>query len=168
MFMLRRWLDRLINIAAIMASVVLVAIVMAILADVAGRNLLNAPLRGTQDLMQVALIIIIFGAVAMVDRQDANIAVDLLEPKFSLLLNRSLNLIGRWLGALIFFGIAWAMVDSASISKLLNLGTNILNIPKAPFQYLIAVCSLLTAVSMVLPRPPKVSETLVNEGAVHE
>ena len=168
MFMLRRWLDRLINIAAIMASVVLVAIVMAILADVAGRNLLNAPLRGTQDLMQVALIIIIFGAVAMVDRQDANIAVDLLEPKFSPLLNRSLNLIGRWLGALIFFGIAWAMVDSATISKLLNLGTNILNIPKAPFQYLISACSLLTAVSMVLPRPPNVSKTLVNEGAVHE
>ncbi|MDX1267903.1 MAG: TRAP transporter small permease, partial [Oceanisphaera sp.] len=121
-----------------------------ILIDVAGRNFLSAPLRGTQNLVQVALIVIIFGSVAMVDRQDANVAVDLLEPQFSPGFNRVLTAVGRLIGALIFFGIAWTMVDSATISRMLNLSTNILNIPKAPFQYVIAAFSVLAGITMVL------------------
>lgn len=147
---LQVWMDHLVRASAVIAALALIGIVATILFDVAGRNLLGAPLRGTQDLVQVALIVIIFGSVAMVDRKDANVAVDLLEHQFSPILNRVLTVAGRLTGALIFFGIAWTMIDSAAISTMLNLSTNILNIPKAPFQYIIAGFSILTGVSMVL------------------
>jgi TRAP-type C4-dicarboxylate transport system permease small subunit len=150
MRLLQVWTDHLIRLSAIIASLALVGIVATILFDVAGRNLLGAPLRGTQDLVQVALIIIIFGSVAIVDRQDSNVAVDLFEHQYSPMLNRILTAAGRLTGALIFFGIAWTMVDSAAISSMLNLSTNILNIPKAPFQYIIAGFSVLAGVTMVL------------------
>lgn len=147
---LQVWTDHLVRASAVIAALALIGIVITILVDVAGRNLLGAPLRGTQDLVQVALIIIIFGSVALVDRKDANVAVDLLEHQFSPRLNLVLTVAGRLTGALIFFGIAWTMVDSAAISAMLNLSTNILTIPKAPFQYIIAAFSILAGVSMVL------------------
>lgn len=147
---LQVWTDHLVRASAVIASLALIGIVATILVDVAGRNLIGTPLRGTQDLVQMALIVIIFGSVAMVDRQDANVAVDLLEHQFSPRLNLVLTVMGRLTGALIFFGIAWTMVDSAAISAMLNLSTNILNIPKAPFQYVIAAFSVLAGVSMVL------------------
>lgn len=147
---LQVWTDHLVRASVVIAALALIGIVATILVDVAGRNLMGAPLRGTQDLVQMALIVIIFGSVAMVDRKDANVAVDLLEHQFSPALNLVLTVTGRLTGALIFFGIAWTMVDSAAISAMLNLSTNILNIPKAPFQYIIAAFSVLAGVSMVL------------------
>lgn len=151
--MLKRWsdalLDRLIGLSTALAALTLLFVAALILADVIGRNLLGQPITGTRDIVQMALIVIIFGALAICDRSNANISVDILESVFPEQLNLWLNVAGRILGTVIFLIIAIRMIQNTEISRLLNQSTNMLNIPKAPFEYLIAGFSLLTALSML-------------------
>jgi TRAP-type C4-dicarboxylate transport system permease small subunit len=65
-------------------------------------------------------------------------------------LNRLSDVISPLLGALIFFGIAWTVWESAVLSRMLNLSTNILYLPKAWFQYVMVVMSIITGVAMLL------------------
>lgn len=46
--------------------------------------------------------------------------------------------------------IAWTVFESAKLSVMLNLSTNLLNLHKAWFQWALCAFSLLTAVAMLL------------------
>ena len=52
--------------------------------------------------------------------------------------------------AAIFALIAWSVIESASLSVMLNLKTNLLGLPKAWFQWALAAFSALTAIGMAL------------------
>ena len=54
------------------------------------------------------------------------------------------------LGAVIFFALAWAVYDSSRISIMLNLSTNLLELPKAWFQYLLCFFAVTTGLAMLL------------------
>jgi TRAP-type C4-dicarboxylate transport system permease small subunit len=146
---LRAWADRLIRLAAIVGAVGLLAEVAVILADVVGRNF-GRPLTGAQDISQMAMVLVVFGGMALCDRVGGHVAVDVLEPAFPAWLNRAGDVVSAFLGALIFAGIAWAVWESAALSRMLNLSTNIINLPKAYFQYAVVALSLVTALGLVL------------------
>ena len=141
--------DRLISLSALVGTVGLLVEVAVILIDVIGRNF-NAPLLGAQDITQMAMVIIVFGGMALCDRVGGHISVDIFEKSFPAWLNRAGDLISALLGAVIFFGIAWTTWESAALSRLLNLATNIIYLPKAWFQYVVIVMSLVTALGMLL------------------
>lgn len=142
-------MDRLISLSSTIGTVALIFVVLVILTDVVGR-LMGFPLSGAQDLSQMSMVIIVFGGMALCDKLGGNIAVDIFEDKFSPQMNRWLDIIGRLVGAAIFMGIAYTLWEAAAISKMLNLSTNVLGLPKAPFQYLLIAFSSLTAISMLL------------------
>lgn len=146
---LTKWVDRLVSLSTSFGAVILVAAILIILVDVIGR-MFNAPLEGSLDLTQMAFVFIVFGGMALTDKQGGHISVDIFEQSFSRRLNFWLDIIGWLIGAAIFFGIAWTVIESAAISKLLNLSTNVLELPKAHFQYAVAVFSVLTGISMSL------------------
>lgn len=141
--------DRLISLSSILGTLALIFVVLLILTDVIGR-LFGAPLTGGQDISQMAMVIIVFGGIALCDKLGGNIAVDIFEDNFSSKMNRWLDIIGWLLGAAIFSGITYTMIDGAALAKMLNLSTNTIGIPKAPFQYLLAGFTALTALSMLL------------------
>ncbi|WP_353979287.1 TRAP transporter small permease [Salinicola endophyticus] len=143
-----RTLDGFVRLSSVIGTLALIFAVSVTLADVAGR-LLGYPLPGGQDLSQMTMIIIVFGGMALCDRQGGNIAVDIFEDKFSAQMNRWLDVVGWVLGCAIFMAIGYTMLGAAEISKLLNLSTNIIAIPKAPFQYIVAFFAFLTALSML-------------------
>ncbi|MBE3639250.1 TRAP transporter small permease [Mangrovicoccus algicola] len=146
---LRRAADALTGFAALVATIGLVFEVVVILADVAGRAL-HAPLTGAQDLSQMTMVIVVFGAMALCDRQGGHVAVDILEPAFPAWLNRACDIAWAAAGAVIFTAIAWAVLDSAALSRMLNLSTNILHLPKDWFQTAMAGLCLIAAFGMAL------------------
>lgn len=140
---------RVIALSAILGTLGLLTEVAVILADVTLRYF-GAPLRGAQDITQMAMVVLVFGGMALCDRQGGHIAVDLFERHFPDWLNRAGDILSALLGAAIFLGIAWTMYESSLLSRMLRSATNIIGLPKAWFQYYVVVSCLITASGMLL------------------
>lgn len=149
MLAIRRLADRLIDLSAITGSIGLIVEVAIILVDVIGRAL-GYPLLGSQDLITMTLVIVVFGAMALCDRKGGHIAIDVFERHFPAGFNKIIDIASALLGAVIFAMIAWTVYESARLSLMLNLSTNLLNLPKAWFQWALCAFSALTAIGMTL------------------
>lgn len=146
---LRSWADRLIGLSATIGALGMLVEVAVILTDVTGRAFGN-PLYGSHDMITMTMVILVFGGIAMCDRDGGHIAVDIFEPRYPAWLNRYIDIFAATLGAVIFVFIAWAILESAKLSMMLNLSTNLLRLPKAWFQWGLAGMSIVTAFSMLL------------------
>jgi TRAP-type C4-dicarboxylate transport system permease small subunit len=96
------------------------------------------------------MAILVFGGMALCDREGGHIAVDLLQPRFSPLLNRIIDITAALFGVAIFVLIAWTIHESAKLSEMLNLSTNLLRLPRAWFQWGVAILSLIAALGLLL------------------
>lgn len=146
---LRKGADGLIGLSAFIGTLGLLAVVGVILIDVVGRAL-GHPLYGSQDIITMSFVLVVFGAMALCDRGGGHIAVDLLERHFPAWLNRLADIVAALIGAAIFAALAWAVHDSAKLSVMLNLSTNLLRLPKVWFQDALSVFALITALGMLL------------------
>ena len=142
-------MDRLIHLSAIVGSIALILEMIVILIDVIGRAF-GSPLLGSQDLVTMIMVSIVFGGMAMCDRNGGHISIDLFERYASVKTNRMIDAFSALLGAIIFLMIAWTVYESAKLSLMLNLSTNLLNIPKAWFQWALCAFSLITPFGMTL------------------
>ncbi len=147
--LLRGAVDRLIDLSAALGALALVVIMAVVVVDVIGRYF-GAPLYGAQDIQQMTAVFVVFGGMAYCDRQGRHIAVDLLEPVFPRRVNLILTILGNVVGAVIFALIAWYIWEASKLAAMLNMATNILLLPRVPFQYAIVAFSALTSVAMVL------------------
>ena len=120
-----------------------------ILVDVIGRAF-GSPLYGSQDLSTMTMVIVVFGGMAICDRNAGHIAIDLFEHRFPGLFNHVMNIVSALLGAIAFAMIAWTVYDSSKLSLMLNLSTNLLNLPKAWFQWALCGFAALTSLAMAL------------------
>lgn len=146
---MRRVADRLIGLSAAIGAFGLLVEVAVILTDVIGRAL-GKPLYGSQDLISMTMVILVFGGMALCDRGGGHIAVDLFESHYPPAMNRAIDVISALVGGVIFFALAWAIWQSAKLSVMLNLSTNMLYLPKAWFQWAMIAFSVLTALALVL------------------
>jgi len=146
---LRRIADRLINLSAIVGSAGLLVEVLVILVDVIGRAF-GRPLLGSQDITTMTMVIVVFGGMAICDRRGGHIAIDVFERFFPASFNRLIDAASALLGSAIFVTMAWAVNESAQLSVMLNLSTNLLTLPKAWFQWVLCAFALLTAFGMLL------------------
>lgn len=145
-----RWAaDGLIGLSAAIGTAGLVLEVVVILIDVIGRYF-HAPLRGAQDISQMTMVIIVFGGMALCDKVGGHVSVDLFERVFPEWMNRLIDIIAALLGAVIFLTLAWSIYESAKLSLMLNLATNIIQMPKAYFQWALAAFAIVTALGMAL------------------
>lgn len=146
---IRKLADRLIGLSAAIGAVALIVEVAVILVDVVGRAA-GDPLYGSQDLITMTMVIIVFGAMALCDRDGGHISVDLLQRYYPDAMNRLIDILTALIGMVIFLGIAYAVNESAKISVMLDLSTNLLRLPKVWFQNGLSVFALLTAAGMAL------------------
>lgn len=146
---LQKGADGLTRLSALIGTIGLLTEVVVILVDVVGRYF-GAPLKGAQDISEMAMVILVFGAMAMCDKVGGHISVDLFENSMPRWMIRAGDIASALIGAAIFLGLAWTTWDSAGLSKMLNLATNIIKLPKVWFQYFIIAAALITALGMIL------------------
>lgn len=149
MDVLRNLADRLIGLSAAIGSTALILIVVVVLIDVIGRGF-GQPLYGGQDVTTMAAVILVFGPMALCDRFGGHISVDLFESRFPDGMNKAIDILVAVLGAVIFATLAWATYDSAKLSVMLNLSTNLLYLPKAWFQWAAVAFMCLAALGLAL------------------
>ena len=149
MLFARRAADGLIGLSATIGALGLFVETIVILIDVIGRAF-GSPLFGSQDVITMTMVIVVFGGMALCDRVGGHIGVDIFERRYPAAMNRAIDVASALLGAVIFAGIAWAVWDSSKISQMLNLSTNLLELPKAWFQWALSGFSVLTALGLAL------------------
>ncbi len=155
---LQKLTDRLVGLSAIVGTLGLLFVVGVIVVDVVGRNF-GKPLYGSQDLITMTMVLIVFGGMALCDRKDGHIVVDIFEKTFSARLNRMIDIGSALLGSTVFLLIAYTVFQSAKLSKMLNLSTNLLKLPTAWFQYALCVLSVVGALAMILRALTLLSQT---------
>lgn len=139
----------LIGMSSFFGTICILVQVAVILADVIGRYF-GSPLTGARDLSQMAMALVVFGGMAQCDRIGGHISIDVFESYLPSMLNRLSDIISPLIGAAVFLGIAWTVLESAALSRMLNLSTNIIYLPKAWFQYAVVVMCIITAIAMLL------------------
>ena len=147
--LLRKIADSLIGLSATIGGIGLVFEVVLILSDVVLR-FFGAPIKGAQDLSEMSMTIVVFGGMALCDKIGGHVAVDIFENSFPNWLNHFANIISAFIGALIFACLAWTIYESAKLSIMLNLATNIISLPKCYFQWAVSIFSAITAFAMLL------------------
>lgn len=146
---LRKGVDRLVSLSAAIGGIGLIFEVVLILTDVVLR-FFGAPLAGAQDLSQMAMTVVVFGGMALCDRVGGHVAVDIFERSFPHWMNHLANIVSAFLGAAIFACLAWTIYESAKLSVMLHLATNIISLPKQYFQWGVSIFSAITAFAMFL------------------
>lgn len=146
---LRKNVDRLIGLSTLIGAIALLIQVCVIMVDVIGRAA-KSPLYGSQDIITMVMVLLVFGGMAICDRQGGHITVDILERKLPHKFNRGVDIFSALLGAVVFLFMAWAVYDSAKLSVMLNLKTNLLLWPKAWFQWALVAMAAFTGLAMLL------------------
>ena len=142
-------MNALIGFSSMIAAIALFAVAAIIVADVVARAF-GRPIYGAQDLTTMAMILVVFGAMALCDRRGGHVAVDLFERRFPAGFNRILDILWALAAAIVFATLAWAVLESARLSQMLNLSTNLIALPKAWFQWALAGFAALSALGAAL------------------
>ena len=98
---LRKVADGLIGLSASISALALILVMGVIVVDVIGRGF-GSPLYGSHDITTMVMVVIVFGAMALCDRDGGHIAVDLFERRFPPAMNRVIDILVAAGGAVIF------------------------------------------------------------------
>lgn len=144
------------RLATSLAAVVLLGLCALLLIDVLARAL-AAPLFGSQEIAEMGMIVVVFAGLAELEAKGGQIRVDLLSEVLPAGVTCALDRASSGAAALLWGALAWSMISAAQLSDLLGLSSNLLALPRAPFQYLLAGAAGLAAVA-----------ALIRMGARHE
>lgn len=122
---IQRWLDW--SFGAF-SSLSLAALALLMFCDVIGRYFLNAPIRGSFEIVQVLVAAIIFGALPVVTHRNLHVTVDLLDDVTPAWLAIIRNSLVQLLSAVVLSGVAWRLAaiaerrwDRADVTSFLRI-----------------------------------------------
>jgi len=128
-----------------------VFVVMALMVlDVLLRYFLNAPLRGTFEIVEMALVGIVFLALGHTQRTQGHVAVDLVAERLPSRLRRVTELVSATLACAISGVMTASLVLLASAPGASRETTDLLHIPTVPFRWLAAAGMALLTVELAL------------------
>lgn len=139
-------LDSLSRWMGYVSSVVIIALMLLVTADVCGRYFFDSPITGASELARFMMIIIVFPALAWTALSGKHIKVDLLMERFSPRVQSIVNII-MLLGALAVYSIiTWrAALYSMKVDNI----TSMLRLPQSVFYWVMTVGFAVFCVSIV-------------------
>ncbi len=143
-----------IKILHLLGNIVIFALMLMTVADVVGRKLagavpLAAPVRGSYELTEFALIIIIFCSVGYTQLRRGHISINIITSRLSARAQAIMNATTTLMGVVLFAFVAWQSIVYAG--RLYDGGnvSAVLLIPQYPFAIIVAVGSIIFCISML-------------------
>ena len=148
LFRIVKWLEGL-------ACPALLLMMLFVTADVCGRYLLGAPLPGAIELVQYALVVVVFAALPSVTVRRRHISLDVVAGHLS-----GATLRVQWasvcLGSALVMAVqAWLLFNRSQVMRENEDVIGFLNLPVHPAGYFMAALSLLTALVLILASAQK-------------
>jgi TRAP-type C4-dicarboxylate transport system permease small subunit len=153
--------DRVLRALALGAGIVLLALLGLVLFDVVMRYALRLPFLGAYEMTELAMVLIVFLALPYCAATGGHVAVDVLSPVLDRPRLRWVNALVHLAGAALLLIIAWQATLYAMGSVARGEATNMLRIPKYPFELVTAACAAIFALVLIahawraLRRPPR-------------
>ncbi len=141
-------LGRVLRLLGLASGAVLMLLMLGTVADVALRYLFNAPFRGSLELTEFAMALIVWLSMAYCGWVGGHIAVDLLDRWLNRPALAWLPALLSLLGAGVFILMAWQIVLETldTMSKI----SNMMRIPHYPFKFAVAFGAAMFAVVLLV------------------
>ena len=127
------------------AGVLLFCMMTVTFVDVVLRYIFNAPLRGSFEVTELMLVVLIFAALPLVSRREEHVVMDFLDRCLGPRIYRALRVLEHVVSAAVMSGMGWLLWQRASKLAAYGDTTSVLRIELAPFVYAIAVLIFVTA-----------------------
>ena len=138
-----RWLETA-------ACLALAAMMLLTVADVAGRHVLGRPLPGAVELVQYAMVIVVFAGLPVVTRDGRHISLGVLAGWLSPSWQHAQRRVVSLVCAVILSAQAWIVFETAQVMRAQQDVIGFLNLPVHPAAYAISLLSMLAAVAVLL------------------
>ncbi len=150
------WFGLLTSVLNVVGTVLILAMAVAVNADVGGRNLFNKPLPGVLEFVGLAIVAIVFLQMANTLREDRHVSNDILmslvatsRPRLSAAYYAASHLIGACLMALIVWFV-WPIVVQNYTGGYFKGTTGVIEIPTWPFLVAVVIGAAATSVQFLL------------------
>ncbi len=130
------WLRRINQVLHALAGVTLVALLTWTVADIVGRSFFSRPMRGTVELTELAVVVLVYLGLARTETDDAHITVDLLFVRMGLRGQLLLRAFGGLVGLLVIAAMTWRLFVFAGTLDAGGYTTGVLRIPLYPVAIL--------------------------------
>jgi TRAP-type C4-dicarboxylate transport system permease small subunit len=131
-----------------LSAAVLLCVMLVVLVDVAGRNLLNSPLPWATELVEVLIACLVFALYPVLAWRGNHITVDLIH--FHPALQQLQRALSCGIGALLFAVIAYCVGRQAMRSWSYGESSPMLHIPTSLVLWGISVMAAVTALAFLL------------------
>ncbi len=133
------------------AGIVLVIMMVFVSVDVLlMRYALSRPTEGSYEIVELMMVVVVFAAVAYVGLKDGHVSIDIVVSRFPQRAQAVIELIIYLLSLGLFFMISWMGVVHGRYLQLVNMGSLGLEIPLAPFLYVVAFGSALFSLVLLV------------------
>ena len=148
------WIDRVLGL---IAAFLLFGLMMLTAVDVVSRYVFNWPLRGSFELTELGLLVLIFAGLPLASRRGEHVTLDFIDrplgPRWADIWRRVVEV----LVGLLVLGLAYQIwLKAGKISGYGDI-TDVLKVPVGPFVYLmcalIGITGVIHLVRAVLPSP---------------
>jgi TRAP-type C4-dicarboxylate transport system permease small subunit len=147
------WLHSISRALNWVSMVFVVIMVLTVTVDVGGSYLLNKPLTGSMDIVELMMVIIVFLGLGYCAAEEGNVRVDVLHARLPRRLQAGLDIFTFTASLVIFALITWRLVARAwniIQEPLSGPVTGTLQIPHAPFIWLAVGGSLILCLELLI------------------
>jgi TRAP-type C4-dicarboxylate transport system permease small subunit len=141
-------LDRALRALALGGGAVLLGVLTLVLFDIVMRYVLRLPFLGAYEFTELAMVLIVFLALPYCAATGGHVAVDVLAPVLDRPAWRWIAVAVHLAGAALLLVIAWRTVLHAIVSAQRGEATNMMKVPHAPFELVVAAS--VTVFALVL------------------
>lgn len=150
--MLTRVNDAVTRAFLYLAAFLAFALCFLVVADVIGRVVFNAPVKGTPEIVSTSIVIICFLQAGYAIRSGGMLNVDAIVSRLSPSVQSWMAMVGALLGAAFFAFLCWGSVEPAVYAWTSNEfeGEGALRVPVWPTRFVLVLGTALAATSYLL------------------
>jgi TRAP-type C4-dicarboxylate transport system permease small subunit len=141
---------RMMTALGALMAVVLVAMMLLTVVDVAGRYVFNHPIAGSSEIVEYLLAILVFGTLPIATAREEHIVVDILDFMFKGRAKQIQQVVVHLTGAACLAFIGWRLVRQALQFRGFGDVSQFLKLPYEPLAWFMAALSFASASVVML------------------
>lgn len=154
-----RGFERVLRLIAYAGGLVLAALALLVIYEITMRYFFGRPFRGGYEMTELAMSLIVACGLPYTAITGGHVSVDILSHLLDRPAFRWLNFLVHAIGAALLALLAWQSFEYALSSYGYGDVSNMMRIPKYPFQFAVAISAGLFAIALVIEalkalRPP--------------